>query len=76
MEGVLDPKSISLLGLSELKACGMSERKASYIKGVADAAILGSVDFKNLHTLKDDEIIAQLSSLRGVGVWTAEMLAI
>ncbi|MDR3602142.1 MAG: DNA-3-methyladenine glycosylase [Desulfosporosinus sp.] len=74
--GSIDPKSISQVCLSEIKACGMSERKASYIKGVADAAVLGIVDFKNLHTLKDDEIITQLSSLHGVGVWTAEMLLI
>jgi 3-methyladenine DNA glycosylase/8-oxoguanine DNA glycosylase len=74
--GTIDPKKISQLYLSELKACGMSERKANYIKGIADAAMLGIVDFRNLYTLKDDEIIAQLSSLRGVGVWTAEMLLI
>jgi len=74
--GSIDPQSIAQVSLSEIKACGMSERKASYIKGVADAAILGTVDFKNLHTLKDDEIITRLSSLHGVGVWTAEMLLI
>ncbi|HZK54797.1 MAG TPA: DNA-3-methyladenine glycosylase 2 family protein [Desulfosporosinus sp.] len=74
--GSIDPKSIDQVCLSEIKACGMSERKASYIKGVADAAILGIVDFENLHTLKDDEIITQLSSLHGVGAWTAEMLLI
>ena len=70
------PESIAQLGMSEIKACGMSERKASYIKGIADAAISGTVDFKALHTLPDQEIITKLSSLYGVGVWTAEMLLI
>jgi 3-methyladenine DNA glycosylase/8-oxoguanine DNA glycosylase len=54
----------------------MSVRKAEYIKGIAEAAISGEVDFGTLHTLTDEEIIKKLSSLRGVGVWTAEMLLI
>jgi 3-methyladenine DNA glycosylase/8-oxoguanine DNA glycosylase len=54
----------------------MSLRKAEYIKGIAEAALSGKVDFGRLHTLSDEEIIKKLSSLRGVGVWTAEMLLI
>lgn len=67
---------IAQVSLSEIKACGMSERKAGYIKGIAEAALSGVVDFQKLHTLTDQEIITQLSSLHGVGVWTAEMLLI
>ena len=74
--GNITPESIARMSLSDIKACGMSERKASYIKGIADAALSGTVDFKKLHTLSDEEIIAKLSSLHGVGVWTAEMLLI
>ncbi|MHB8074743.1 DNA-3-methyladenine glycosylase 2 family protein [Desulfosporosinus fructosivorans] len=70
------PESITRLSLSEIKACGMSERKASYIKGIAEAALSGTVNFEELHTLPDEEIISKLSSLHGVGVWTAEMLLI
>jgi len=72
----ITPESMAQVELSDIKACGMSERKASYIKGIADAALSGTVDFKKLHTLPDEEIILQLSSLHGVGVWTAEMLLI
>ena len=74
--GDITPESIAQVGLHEIKACGMSERKAGYIKGIADAALSGVVDFKQLHTLSDEEVITQLSSLHGVGVWTAEMLLI
>ena len=74
--GDIRPEIITQVGLSEVQACGMSERKAGYIKGIADAAVSGTVDFKTLHTLTDEEIILKLSSLRGVGVWTAEMLLI
>jgi DNA-3-methyladenine glycosylase II len=73
---ILTPDSLALLEISEIKACGMSERKAGYIKGIAEAALSGTIDFKNLEDLTDKEIISKLSSLRGVGVWTAEMLLI
>ena len=54
----------------------MTLRKAGYIKGIADAAISGEVNFHTLHTLSDNEVIERLTSLNGVGVWTAEMVLI
>lgn len=74
--GSITPESIAREELSEIQGCGMSERKAGYIKGIAEAALSGQVDFNTLHTLSDGEIIKKLSSLHGVGVWTAEMLLI
>ncbi|HOS68838.1 MAG TPA: DNA-3-methyladenine glycosylase 2 family protein [Bacillota bacterium] len=74
--GTITPESIAKAEISEIQACGMSARKAGYIKGAAEAALSGQVDFNALHTLSDEEIIKKLSSLRGVGVWTAEMLLI
>lgn len=74
--GSINPESISKVDLSEIQSCGMSQRKAQYIKGIAEAAISGKVDFNELHTMTDEEIIKTLSSLHGVGVWTAEMLLI
>ncbi|MEA4849710.1 MAG: DNA-3-methyladenine glycosylase [Clostridiaceae bacterium] len=72
----ITPESIAGESISEIQACGMSARKAGYIKGAAEAALSGQVDFTTLHTLSDEEIIKKLSSLHGVGVWTAEMLLI
>ena len=74
--GDITPESIGKAELSAIQSCGMSVRKASYIKGIGEAALSGKVDFKMLHTLTDEEIIEKLSSLHGVGVWTAEMLLI
>lgn len=74
--GGISPESIVKAELSEIQGCGMSERKAGYIKGIAEAALSGQVDFGTLHTLSDEEIISKLSALHGVGVWTAEMLLI
>ena len=74
--GSITPEHIARADLSQIQGCGMSMKKAGYIKGVADAAISGVVDFNTLHKLSDGEIIKKLSALHGVGVWTAEMLLI
>ncbi len=74
--GEISAESVAQVTLSEIQSCGMTEKKAGYIKGIADANISGTVDFKTLHTLTDEEVIKKLSSLHGVGVWTAEMLLI
>lgn len=70
------PARIAATPVEAIQACGMSNRKASYIKGIAEAEVSRKVIFEELHTLPDAEIIRQLTSLRGVGVWTAEMLLI
>lgn len=74
--GNITPESIADREAAAIQSCGLSNRKVSYIKGVAEAAISGTVDFNNLHMLSDGEIIKSLSALHGVGVWTAEMLLI
>jgi len=70
----ITPESIAKVDLSRIQKCGLSARKTEYIKGIAHAALRGDIDFSRLDEMKDDEIIRQLSSLRGIGIWTAEML--
>ncbi|MBP2628089.1 MAG: DNA-3-methyladenine glycosidase [Firmicutes bacterium] len=72
----ITPQSIRIAGLDAIKGCGMSQRKAGYILGIAEAALTGVVDFNTLNTLTDAEIIKKLAALNGIGVWTAEMLLI
>ena len=74
--GNITEESIAQMTLSEIQGCGMTVRKAEYIKGIAHAAIIGEINFRTLHTLTDEEIIKKLSALNGVGIWTAEMLLI
>ena len=54
----------------------MSQRKAEYILGAAQAAVRGDIDYDALADLDDEACIAALTRLRGVGRWTAEMLLI
>jgi len=72
--GLTTPGRIAAKEISDLQKCGLSARKAEYIKGIADAALRDEVDFSRLYEMADEDIIGRLSSLRGVGVWTAEML--
>ncbi len=59
-----------------LRGCGLSGRKIEYLRGIAEAAISGAIDFKKLAEKSDAEVIVELVKLKGVGVWTAEMLLI
>lgn len=74
--GKITPEKIDKAQIEDIQKCGMSHRKVAYIKGIAEAALNKSVDFNNLHKLSEEEIIKELTSLYGVGVWTAEMLLI
>jgi 3-methyladenine DNA glycosylase/8-oxoguanine DNA glycosylase len=74
--GAITPASVTAATPEEIQQCGMSMKKAGYIKGIGDAVAEGSLDLAGLHDLPDGEVIARLSSLNGVGVWTAEMLLI
>jgi len=72
----VNPENILKASDEEIQKCGMTMKKVGYIKGIAEAAVSGQIDFKNLALLSDEEIIKKLSALHGVGVWTAEMLLI
>lgn len=74
--GDITAESIDKISLSEIQGCGMTLRKAGYIKEIANAAITGEVNFNTLNTLSDEDIIKKLSALNGVGIWTVEMLLI
>jgi len=72
----MDSHRLHALSLEQIQACGMSMRKATYIKNVVEAAVSKAIDFDELLKKSDDEIIAILTAIKGIGVWTAEMLLI
>jgi len=72
--GAVDADSISNAGLGELQAFGMTFRKAEYIKDFAGKVKDGSFDLETIRGKPDAEAISELSALKGIGVWTAEMI--
>lgn len=67
--GRLIPKRILALGPEGMRPCGISRQKAGYLMALAESRI----DWKRLPDHSDDEVIAQLTAVKGVGVWTAQM---
>jgi len=74
--GQINPINLASASLEEIQQLGMSMRKAGYIKAVAEAVRQGRLDLAELHSLPDKEVVKRLSSLHGVGIWTAEMMLI
>lgn len=72
----INPQVIDNTPIEEIQQCGMSMRKASYIKNVAAKIVDGELNIDELYTLSDDEVIKKLTALHGVGIWTAEMILI
>ncbi len=74
--GTLTPEKICGVSTEELQRFGISFRKASYILENSAKICSGEFDLFGLAVKSDSEVIAELSSLKGIGVWTAEMLMI
>lgn len=74
--GVILPEKIVETDVEEIQKCGMSFRKASYIKDIAVKVYNEEFVIEELYQLSDEDIIKKLSSLNGIGIWTAEMLMI
>jgi DNA-3-methyladenine glycosylase II len=70
------PISLNKLSIEEIQKCGMSFRKASYIKEMVIKVVNKELDINSLNELSDDEVIKELVKIKGIGKWTAEMLLI
>jgi len=66
------PDAVAALDLDRARAIGLSRQKHGYIRGIAEAVRTGDLDFDALAAADDDTVMAQLTSLKGVGQWTAE----
>ncbi|GHU38597.1 DNA-3-methyladenine glycosylase [Betaproteobacteria bacterium] len=74
--GVPTPKRILACTVEQLRGCGLSARKAEYITDLAGHFAGGQIHTRRWSKMNDAEIIAELTAVRGIGVWTAEMFLI
>jgi DNA-3-methyladenine glycosylase II len=74
--GEMSPGSLKLRRAATLRRCGLSERKVEYLRDLAAHFADGRVDPASLAKMSDDEVIAHLTDIRGIGRWTAEMFLI
>jgi len=72
--GEITPAKIGNADTKEIQQCGISMRKATYIKDAAERIRSGELDIDSLNSMSDDQVGKKLSELKGIGIWTAEML--
>tara|TARA_B100001564_G_scaffold78728_1_gene63132 strand:- start:57 stop:695 length:639 start_codon:yes stop_codon:yes gene_type:complete len=70
------PSEVIDIDIKKIFKVGISRQKASYIKNIAHAFNTKIIDEKNISKLDNREIISQLTTIKGVGKWTAEMFLI
>ena len=72
--GEVNAETILSAGVPELQALGMTFRKAEYITDFAEKVHTGAFDLDAVEHMDDADAIRELSALKGIGVWTAEMI--
>jgi DNA-3-methyladenine glycosylase II len=68
----LDPGRLAALTIADIRALQFTNRKAEYIINTARAIATGELSIETLSTLSDDKVIARITTIRGLGLWTAE----
>jgi DNA-3-methyladenine glycosylase II len=69
----LNPEGILKLTPEQMRSVGLSKQKSSYLLDMAERAHRGDLDFSRISEMSEDEVIAHLTQVKGVGVWTAHM---
>lgn len=72
--GTVSPETISRADINALQALGMTFRKAEYIKDFSEKVMSGAFDLDAVEHMSDEDAIKALAALKGIGVWTAEMI--
>ena len=72
--GEVNAETVLDAGVPELQSFGMTFKKAEYITDFAEKVHTGAFDLEGIWQKSDEEAIRELSSLKGIGVWTAEMI--
>lgn len=72
--GAVSAETILAAGVPELQSLGMTFRKAEYITDFAEKIRSGAFNLESVKYMSDADAIRALSSLKGIGVWTAEMI--
>lgn len=67
------PQEILAVPLPTLRQVGLSSQKSTYIRDVCERVSVGTLDLDRLESMGDEEVVASLTQVKGIGRWTAEM---
>ncbi len=70
---LVQPSDVLSIPHEKLRSCGMSNAKANYVRNLAEAIIHGDLAIFHLDSMTDKEVIEELTKVKGIGPWTAEM---
>jgi DNA-3-methyladenine glycosylase II len=70
------PEALRPLSDESLRCVGLSRQKTSYMRDLAQKVLEGSVKTDGLREMTDEEIVAELTKIKGIGRWTVEMILI
>ena len=73
---LIAPEPLLACASETLRGCGLSARKVEYLGDLARHFRSGEIHLSRWSSMSDQEIIAELTAVRGIGVWTAEMFLI
>ena len=73
MPGGVTPEALAKLTDEQMRAVGMSRQKIAYFRDLAEKALNGALPLDALEIMTDDEVIAALTQVKGIGRWSAEM---
>ena len=71
--GKVTPRRVVNRTPEQLRTAGLSRSKAAYILDLADKALRREVEFGRFAAMDDEAILAELTAVKGIGVWTAQM---
>jgi DNA-3-methyladenine glycosylase II len=75
-DGTPTPETLVSLSDEALRGVGLSRQKLGYMRDLSRTMIDGSINIRGLGVMSDDEIVAELTKIKGIGRWTVEMLLI
>jgi DNA-3-methyladenine glycosylase II len=70
------PDALAAISEAQMRAAGISRQKAAYLRDLCDKVGCGAVPLDALEGMTDEEVIAALTRVKGIGRWTAEMFLI
>lgn len=74
--GPFAPETVLAVGGGELRGAGLSGAKVTYVRDLAERVVSGDLDLEVVDALEDDEVVREVTRVKGIGRWTAEMFLI
>jgi DNA-3-methyladenine glycosylase II len=72
----LTPPGILQLSDAQMRGVGLSRQKTAYLRDLSEKTKAGLLEFERMTNMSEEEVIAHLTQVKGIGVWTADMFLI